>query len=43
MIERVFLTKEQYDKEIKKGDMTHKTYEDYLKTANKLYDAIEKE
>ncbi len=41
MIPRVFLTKEQYEKELQKGDMPHKTYEKYLKEANKLYDELE--
>lgn len=41
MIPRVFLTKEQYEKEFQKGDMPHKTYEEYLKEANKLYDELE--
>ena len=41
MITRVFLTKEQYDKEVKKGDMPHKTYEEYLKAANKLFDELD--
>ncbi|NQY23733.1 MAG: hypothetical protein HRT41_06840 [Campylobacteraceae bacterium] len=41
MITRVFLTKEQYDKEVKKGDMPHKTYEEYLKAANELFDELD--
>jgi len=43
MLPRIFLTKEQYEKEVKKGDMPHKSYEDYLKAANKLYDELEQE
>ncbi|NQY21297.1 MAG: hypothetical protein HRT40_08295 [Campylobacteraceae bacterium] len=43
MIPRIFLTKEQYEKKVEKGEMPHKTYEEYLKEANKLYDELELE
>lgn len=43
MIPRVFLTKEQFLKELEKGNMPHKTYEEYLKAANKLFDELDSE
>jgi len=41
MINRVYMTKERFEEELKKGQMSHKTYEDYKKSVDKVYDELE--
>jgi len=41
MINRVYMTKERFDEQVKKGEMPHKTYEDYKKSVDKVYDELE--
>lgn len=43
MINRIYMTKERFEEESKKGNMPHKTYEDYLNSVNKLYDELDAE
>ena len=43
MINRVYMTKERFEEEVKKGNMTHKTYETYLSSVNKIYDDLDSE
>lgn len=41
MIPRVYMTKERFEKELKEGNMPHKTYEEYIASVNKVYDELE--
>lgn len=41
MIPRVFMTEERFLKELKEGKIIHKTYEEYKKAVNKVYDELE--
>jgi hypothetical protein len=41
MINRVYMTKERFEEELKNGDLPHKTYEDYIKSVDILYDELD--
>ncbi|WP_121626525.1 hypothetical protein [Poseidonibacter antarcticus] len=41
MINRVYMTKQRFDEELEKGEMPHKTYEEYKKSVDKVYDELE--
>lgn len=41
MIPRVYMTKERFEEEQKKGNMPHKTYEEYVESVNKLFDELD--
>jgi len=43
MIPRVYMTEERFEEEQKKGEMPHKTYEDYKLSVDKLYDELDLE
>lgn len=43
MIPRVYMTEERFEEEVKKGEMPHKTYEDYKASVDKLFDELDKE
>ncbi|APW66015.1 MULTISPECIES: hypothetical protein [Arcobacteraceae] len=38
---RVYMTKERFEEELKKGQMSHKTYEEYKASVDKVYDELE--
>jgi len=38
---RVYMTKERFEEQVKKGEMPHKTYEEYKKSVDKVYDELE--
>ena len=38
---RVYMTKERFEEELKKGQMSHKTYEEYKASVDKIYDELE--
>ena len=41
MINRVYMTKERFEEQLKKGEISHKTYEEYKKSVDKIYDELE--
>ena len=41
MINRVYMTKERFEEELKNGNLPHKTYEDYVKSVDALYDELD--
>ncbi|MBU3013693.1 hypothetical protein KO488_02910 [Poseidonibacter lekithochrous] len=41
MINRVYMTKERFEEELKSGNLPHKSYEDYKKSVDKLYDELD--
>ena len=41
MINRVYMTKERFEEELKNGNLPHKTYEDYKKSVDALYDELD--
>jgi hypothetical protein len=41
MIDRLYMTKERFDEALANGEMTHKTYEDYVASVDKLYDELD--
>ncbi len=41
MINRVYMTKERFEEELKNGNLPHKTYEDYKKSVDTLYDELD--
>ena len=43
MINRVYMTKERFEEEAKKGSIAHKTYEEYVSSVNKIYDDLDSE
>ena len=38
---RIYMTKERFEDELKKGEMSHKTYEEYKASVDKIYDELE--
>ena len=41
MINRVYMTEERFENELKNGQMKHKTYNDYKKSVDKVYDELD--
>jgi hypothetical protein len=35
------MTKERFEEELKNGNLPHKTYEDYVKSVDTLYDELD--
>ena len=40
-MERIYMTKERFTEELKKGEMSHKTYKEYKSSVDKIYDELE--
>ncbi len=38
---RVYMTKERFEDELKNAQMKHKTYEEYKASVDKIYDELE--